>query len=189
MENSLLNPKNWFLSSKEKQKLKAKQRFYGESLDRALLDIDYDKDSLEYKQTKLDIDKKYDRIKQYDYEVEKIKLSEPDLIEQKIKICDLDFNLKLIDIDTYKKNIATIHKQPYVNVIKVHFSPETPNDGYFELDWNEFFIQELKDAGYNAQTDELIIKEWFDRVCCEVAKENGAIFPSNVEEFKFRTKK
>ena len=202
LEDSYVNPKNWFLSKKEKQKLDARRRYYGENLDRALLDIQHeDKKSLPYRFDSLLLDKKYGRINEENYDRRMAKLgidtekerSEAPLTdeqyEQKLAMAnlDLDRKYKMVDDQEYERNKATINKEPYVTVVKVHFEEDKPNDGFFELDWNDLFVEKLIAAGYKGKTKELVVKEWFDALCNNIARENGAVFPEVAEEFNFKT--
>ena len=64
---------------------------------------------------------------------------------------------------------ATKKKEPYVEVIGLDIDANNPVQGAFELDWNEYFVQELKDKGFNGATDEDIVDQWFNQVCKNVA--------------------
>jgi hypothetical protein len=70
-----------------------------------------------------------------------------------------------------EKERATKNKEPYIQVLDTHFNPQDPNAGYFELDWNVYFIDELRKAGYNGETDEEIIDKWFKNLCQNVLAE------------------
>ena len=50
------------------------------------------------------------------------------------------------------KDIATEKGEPWVQVIDTQINPESPSEGYFELDWNELFIKRLAEKGYNGKT-------------------------------------
>lgn len=64
------------------------------------------------------------------------------------------------------KEIATEAKMPWVDVITTTFEdPEKPNTGYFELDWNEYFVKSLIEAGYSGRTDDDIVNMWFNDLC------------------------
>ena len=64
---------------------------------------------------------------------------------------------------------ATKKKEPYVEVIGLDIDANNPVQGAFELDWNEYFVQELKDKGFTGATDEDIVDQWFNQVCKNVA--------------------
>ena len=69
------------------------------------------------------------------------------------------------------KEIATAKKEAYIRVIDTQFDPNNPSNGFFELDWNEYFILDLKRAGYNGATDEEIVDKWFNAICQNVIDE------------------
>ena len=71
-----------------------------------------------------------------------------------------------------EKERATKNKEPYVNVLETHFDPKDPNNGYFELDWNSYFIDELRKAGYTGESEEEIIDKWFKNLCQNVLAED-----------------
>jgi len=61
------------------------------------------------------------------------------------------------------KEYATRRKEPWVNVIDVKVNEENVRNGFFELDWNEYFIKQLIEAGYGVDNDpeEEIVDRWF----------------------------
>ena len=64
---------------------------------------------------------------------------------------------------------ATKKKEPYIEVIGLDIDANNPVQGAFELDWNEYFVEELKSKGFNGATDEDIVDQWFNQVCKNVA--------------------
>ena len=58
---------------------------------------------------------------------------------------------------------------PWVDVVKVHFDPSNPTQGYFELDWNDDFVGLLGEAGYSGPTPEAVVDLWFNDLCRSVA--------------------
>lgn len=67
------------------------------------------------------------------------------------------------------KELATENKQPWVQVLTTHVNKENVRNGFFELDWNEYFISDLRSAGYIGQTDEEVVDKWFQELCKNVA--------------------
>ena len=47
-----------------------------------------------------------------------------------------------------EKETATKKKEPWVSVLTTHVDKTNPRNGFFELDWNEYFVQSLKLNGY-----------------------------------------
>ena len=70
------------------------------------------------------------------------------------------------------KEMATARKEPYVTVLETKVDPNNPANGYFELDWNSYFIDELRKAGYTGVTEEEIVDKWFKALCQNVLDED-----------------
>lgn len=71
------------------------------------------------------------------------------------------------------KELATEKKESWVGVLETHVNKENVRNGFFELDWNEYFVLELRSAGYRGSSDEEIVDQWFSELCQNVATENG----------------
>jgi hypothetical protein len=69
------------------------------------------------------------------------------------------------------KEIATENKQPYISVINTHVNTENVRNGFFELDWNEYFIVQLKSNGYEGDVEESIVDQWFQDLCRNIGSE------------------
>lgn len=74
---------------------------------------------------------------------------------------------------TDAKAEATKKKEPFVTVLNVEMKDNNPRNGFFELDWNEYFIKELRVNGYNGDSEEEIVDAWFKELCGNVAKDQG----------------
>lgn len=71
------------------------------------------------------------------------------------------------------KELATENKEPWVAVLTTQVNKENIRNGFFELDWNEYFIRELRLNGYQGETDEEIVDKWFTELCRNVGQEQG----------------
>ena len=71
------------------------------------------------------------------------------------------------------KERATEAKEPWVAVLDTHVNKDNIRNGFFELDWNEFFVLELRQAGYKGDTDEAVVDGWFQELCRNVGAESG----------------
>ena len=71
------------------------------------------------------------------------------------------------------KELATQNKEPWVTVLNTHVNKENIRNGFFELDWNEYFVLQLRSAGYRGESDEEIVNQWFTELCRNVAAEEG----------------
>lgn len=66
------------------------------------------------------------------------------------------------------KEQATLNKEPFVTVLDIEVDPNAPERGAMELDWNEYFVLQLREHGYSGKTDEEVVDQWFTRVCSNV---------------------
>jgi predicted nuclease with TOPRIM domain len=113
----------------------------------------------------LGIDKLEERLNQVEQEKHKLQAEKEALEAEKIAL-----NEKLNE--KTPKEIATENKEPWVDVLKTSFEdPNKPSSGYFELDWNSYFVSSLIEAGYSGRTDEDVVEMWFTDLCRGVTKE------------------
>lgn len=68
------------------------------------------------------------------------------------------------------KDRATRKKEPWVGVLNTHVNEKNIRNGFFELDWNEYFITKLRQEGYgvDGDPDEEIVDRWFRELCANV---------------------
>jgi hypothetical protein len=73
------------------------------------------------------------------------------------------------------KERASAQGIPYVAVLDTHVNKENPRNGFFELDWNEQFVLQLKQAGYgfDGDADEEIVDRWFRDLARSMLAEEG----------------
>ena len=73
------------------------------------------------------------------------------------------------------KEYATRRKEPWVNVLDVKVNEDNVRNGFFELDWNKYFIAQLVEAGYGVDNDpeEEIVDRWFRDIVYNMLQEEG----------------
>lgn len=71
------------------------------------------------------------------------------------------------------KELATENKEPWVAVLTTQVNKDNIRNGFFELDWNEYFVRELRLNGYQGDTEEEIVDKWFTELCKNVGAEQG----------------
>ena len=69
------------------------------------------------------------------------------------------------------KAIATEKKEPWVAVMDTHVNKDNIRNGFFELDWNEYFVLQLRTEGYQGDTDEAVVDLWFQDLCRNIGSE------------------
>jgi hypothetical protein len=79
------------------------------------------------------------------------------------------------------KDRATRKKEPWVGVLETHVNKDNIRNGFFELDWNELFVLQLKQEGYgeNGDKDEEIVDRWFRELCANVVVDGDFGGPVN----------
>lgn len=72
-----------------------------------------------------------------------------------------------------EKERHTLKKEPWISVLETHIDPTNLKNGFFELDWNIYFIEELKKYGYGVDNDpeEEIVNRWFKDIVYQVIQE------------------
>jgi hypothetical protein len=73
------------------------------------------------------------------------------------------------------KERATELKEPYVAVLDTKVNPDNVRNGFFELDWNRYFVLQLIEAGYGFEADpeEEIVDRWFRDLARNILAEEG----------------
>ena len=72
------------------------------------------------------------------------------------------------------KEQATKDGEPWVEVLSMDINADSPDEGAFELDWNDTFVAKLVKAGYAKDAkdkDADIVDRWFKAVCKNVVME------------------
>ena len=79
------------------------------------------------------------------------------------------------------KERANKKGEPWVTVLNTHVNKENVRNGFFELDWNDQFVLQLKQQGYgfDGDKDEEIVDRWFRELCANVVVDEGITTPVN----------
>lgn len=72
-----------------------------------------------------------------------------------------------------EKEEATKKGEPWVAVLDTQVNPEDIKNGFFEIDWNNEFIEQLLDAGYKGETNEQIVDAWFRTIVTQMLDDEG----------------
>ncbi len=74
---------------------------------------------------------------------------------------------------TVKGSKSKKSQEPIVKVLNLNVNPENPRNGFFELDWNDEFVNMLQQSGYQGQSEEEIVDRWFQTLCRTIGNEQG----------------
>jgi len=72
-----------------------------------------------------------------------------------------------------EKEEATAKNEPWVAVLDTKINEDNIRNGFFELDWNNEFIEKLLDAGYKGESNEQIVDAWFRTIARNILQEEG----------------
>ena len=89
------------------------------------------------------------------------------------------------------KERATAQGMPYVTVLDTHVNKDNVRNGFFELDWNDQFVLQLKQEGYGEDGDkeEEIVDRWFRELCANVVVDGDFGGPVNTGVIDIKTVK
>ena len=96
------------------------------------------------------------------------------LAEQKLKeAVDAEAKAELAKLTP--KERATAKGEPWVAVLDTKVNKDNVRNGFFELDWNDEFVLQLKQAGYGFDGDppEEIVDRWFRDLARNMLTDEG----------------
>ena len=94
----------------------------------------------------------------------------PKIIEKSVEKTQEEVRREALEAE---KEAATKAGEPWVAVLDTQINPENIRNGFFELDWNNEFIEQLLDAGYQGESPEEIVDAWFKTLARQMLEEDG----------------
>jgi hypothetical protein len=164
-------PGHWGLKGKTREIAKAEYELEGYELEKKLLSLKEDElESKDYNKRMIDLEFKHGRITKQEQLRYLCNLIE-DEKQRTLALLELDFKEGALTITEYQKQTATLNGEPWVIVLNLGIGGKTALEGSFELDWNEFFIEDLRTKGYVGPSEDHIVNQWFMEVCRTIALE------------------
>lgn len=106
---------------------------------------------------------------------EEIKRSEARQIENERdmeeRISEIDLEFGRISQEEHDKKVATLNGDPYIKVVSLDLDEKSPGAGFFELDFNEHFVEYLANSGYEGVEPDEIVDNWFNDLCQNIVME------------------
>lgn len=84
-----------------------------------------------------------------------------------------EINMKVKKTTKKTEKKQTKSEEPMVKVLNVNVNPDNPRNGFFELDWNDEFVNMLTQNGYQGNSQEEIVDRWFQSLCRTIGNEQG----------------
>jgi len=172
-------PAAWGLKGKSRELAEAEYYLTGYDLDIAKARIGHGLESPAFTRSVLDIDLAYGKISAYDHDVRLAEINNSD--ETVLALAKLDVDLKHNRVSTqeHERKTADIKNEPYMAMPKISWDPVDPSKTFFELDYNDAFVQSLRNNSYQG-TDEDVINRWLNDVCNSILAEMAPTDPEFV---------
>lgn len=165
-------PGHWGLRGKTRARAQAEYELTGEELDQKLLEIDLGDDPHKLALAMLELRLKQNKINQYDYEKYRCSLMYPEeSTDKRIALLDIDLSHEKITQPVYDRKRADILKEPWVGMPRIHWDPTGSGRTWFELDYNEYFLEFLKANGYEGDNDDDMVNLWLNDICISISEE------------------
>ena len=172
-----LLPASWGLKGKSRQTAEAEYYLSGYELDIKLAEIEHGTGTPGFNKQEILIKREYSRIDQYTADV---LLSELEHVgnENAAGLTKLDIDLKYerISQQDFDRRRADLLGEPYMAMPKISWDPVDPSKTYFELDYNQPFVEYLRENGYQG-IDEDVINKWLNDVCTSILSEMAPVDP------------
>lgn len=168
-------PGHWGLAGVSRDIAQAYYELDGYDLDVRLIEINYKDD--EYTKQALSLTAKYKHniIDQETFDLKSIEIEfeykKIDELTKNIQMLDHNYKYGHLEEQKYEKQVASLRDEPWVKIVNVGFNKDSPSQGELELDWNDVFVNQLKEAGYEGIADEQIVNNWLSEVCKNIAME------------------
>ena len=85
--------------------------------------------------------------------------------EQAIALEKINFKYGHIDQNAHDKNMANLNGEDYIRVVGMELDKDSPGQGFFELDFNDNFVEYLAKSGYDGVEQDQIVDNWFSDLC------------------------
>lgn len=131
-----------------------------------ILNVEFDSPLLQqlntYKLKKLEIEKKYNKIDEYEYEYESSNILNADKSEEDLKCLQLIIKQKYGKIDNmeFHKQFNDIKRKPFVALKSNYDETADPDNMEIEVVYNRTFVEQLSKRGLPASSEEELIDQW-----------------------------
>ena len=177
-------PASWGLKGKSRQLAEAEYNLSGYELAIAKAAIEHGTGTTEFTRAVITIDQQYGKIDTYSAKIGLAELDhtgDPSAMElAKLRI-DLEHNR--ISPQEHERKAADLKNEPFMAMPKISWDPVDPSKTFFELDYNDAFVQYLRVNGYQG-SDEDCINRWLNDVCNSILSEMAPTDPEFVSSVR-----
>lgn len=163
-------PGSWGLKGKTREIAQAEYELTGYDLDKKIAHINFDGDEINLQKTLLSVDLKWNKISQFEFDTKLASLSITNDKEKLLSDNDLKLKHGLISETQHERNRADILEEPWVAMPTIKWDPLNNGRTYFQLDYNDFFVEFLRKNGYLGSEDD-ILHQWLNDICISISEE------------------
>jgi len=163
-------PGSWGLKGKTRQIAQAEYELSGIELQSRLLEINHGDDPKAMAALKLEMEKKLGMIDDYSYDRQKVDISDKEDTEKQISLLEVDLAHGKITKDQHDRKKADLLGEPWVSMPRINWDPSISSRTYFQLDYNEHFLEFLRENGYEGEEDD-VVSTWLNDICISIAEE------------------
>lgn len=139
--------------------------------DEAMIEVYHPKRSKEFREELLKVKVNHGEISEYEFQLESLKLEHKNHnhVDFVIAKAEIDLAHEQINQLEFDKTVATAKQEPWVTVVDagIEYNPDGSQMS-FELDWNNFFVEELRKNGWSGLNDADVVDQWFTHVCMDM---------------------
>jgi hypothetical protein len=166
-------PGSWGLRGRTREIAEAEYTLSGLELELRLIEITED-DPLQKEIKTLQAKKKHKELSDYEFDKQICVLTtEDDSVDQMVALLDVDLKHGKLDKIEHEKQVAEVRKEPWVAMPNISWDPSDPSRSFFELDYNSYWVEFLRENGYEGAGEEEVVENWLTDVCRAVASDLG----------------
>ena len=177
-------PASWGLKGKSRELAEAEYYLTGYELDIAKARIGHGLESPAFTRSMLDIDLAYGKISAYDHDTRLAEIDHSDETALAMAKLDVDLKHNRVSAQEHERKRADILNEPFMAMPKISWDPVDPSKTFFELDYNQAFVEWLRSNGYNNVSDEEAINRWLNDVCNSILSEMAPTDPEFVSNVR-----
>ena len=161
-------PASWGLKGKSRDIAEAEYYLSGYELEVELAKIGHGADSPAFTRAVIELDCRYGKISAYERDCKMATLDGGQA--EGLALLDVDLKHNRISQQEYDRKRADVLNEPYMAMPKISWDPQDASKTFFELDYNEAFLDWLRSNGYQG-TDEDCINRWLNDICNSILNE------------------
>jgi len=162
-------PGHWGLKGTTREIARAEYELSGADLEIRLAELRSEPE--DFPKKRLEILRRHGLMTVEEFDSQMTELGEFDDPKKKaLAKLDLDLKYERITRERYDRARADLLGEPWVSMPRIHWNPLGKSRAYFELEYNEHFLSQLRENGYEGGDDD-IVNQWMNYTCAGILNE------------------